>query len=97
MREPREEAIGNVVKEIKHYVSVHGKQDKYHHTLTIAAMLVLARRMGSPELRTFKAFLSQHPELLTDLKGILEHHYSPNRLFSPEAAREWMEPDLSPF
>lgn len=96
-RENRDEAICNVLDEIGRYVVIHGKEDKFHHTLTVAAMLILHERISSSEVRTFQELLAKHPDLLTDLRGLVEKHYSISLLSSSEAAKRWVEPDLVPF
>jgi len=96
-REPLEEAVKSVVQEIRNFVAVYGKEDKYHHTLTVAALYILASRLGSSENRSFRSFIDRNPDLLTDFKGIVGNHYSSERLSSPKATQEFVPPDLRPF
>jgi hypothetical protein len=96
-RESLEVAIDSVSQEIRNFVAVHGKEDKYHHTLTVAALHVMASRLGSAENRSFRSFIDRNPDLLSDLKGLIRQHYSAERLASPEAAATWLQPDLRPF
>lgn len=96
-REPLEAAVENVAQEIQHFVRVYGKEDKYHHTLTVAALHILASRIRSSEIRSFRSFMDRNPDLLTDLKALVGQHYSAERLSSPEAASRWVKPDLRPF
>jgi hypothetical protein len=69
----------------------------YHETITLAS------------IRVARAFLDAHPpsaraEALNDLLGSrfgrsdwLLAHFSRERLFSVEARRQWVEPDLTPL
>jgi hypothetical protein len=96
-REPQEQAIDSISTEIRHFVRVHGKEDKYHHTLTVAAMHILATRMNSGKEMDFRSFLLHNPDLLTDLRGLIGRHYTLETLADRRSALEWVEPDLENF
>lgn len=69
---------------------------KYHETLTQAWILAVRHFLARTEQSTSAAdFLAQHPQL-QDAKIMLTH-YSADRLFSPAARAEFVEPDLDPI
>jgi hypothetical protein len=81
---------------IRRFANHQGATQKYHHTLTLAWMrLVAASLVETPEGLSFEKFLAANPELGD--KNILAKYYS-NELLQTTAAREgWVEPDLQPL
>ena len=78
---------------IRRFAAHNGVSEKYHHTITLAWMrLVAAARRATPEEVEFAAFAKRHPELF-DVKA-LSQHYTVERLGSGEAKAGWVEPDL---
>jgi hypothetical protein len=81
---------------IRRFANHHGATQKYHHTLTLAWMrLVAAALVETEEEHVFERFLSAHPEL-TDT-NLLVKYYSKKLLQSAEARESWVEPDLQPL
>ena len=81
---------------ILRFASHHGATRKYHHTLTLAWIrLVAAAFVETPEGHSFAEFLSSHAELGD--KNLLAKYYSPNLLASSAAREGWVEPDLQPL
>lgn len=81
---------------IRQFASHHSATQKYHHTLTLAWMrLVAASLVETPEDYTFEKFLAAHPDL-TD-KNIVGKYYSKELLQTPAAREGWVEPDLQPL
>ena len=81
---------------IRRFASHHGATQKYHHTLTLAWMrLVAAALVETPEAYTFEQFLAAHPEL-EDTK-LLDEFYSKELLESATAREGWVGPDLQPL
>ena len=69
---------------------------KYHETLTKAWLLVVNHFMNNTDATgSADEFINENPELL-DSKIMLTH-YSAERLFSEEARRAFVEPDLEPI
>jgi hypothetical protein len=81
---------------IRQFANHHGATQKYHHTLTLAWMrLVAAALVETPEGFSFEQFIAEHPELSD--KSLLAKYYS-SELLQTAAAREgWVEPDLQPL
>lgn len=81
---------------ILRFANHHGAMQKYHHTLTLAWMrLVAAALVETPEGYNFSQFLEDHPELAD--KDLLKKYYSPELLQTKSAREGWIEPDLEPL
>lgn len=69
---------------------------KYHETITRAWVLAVRHFMArTPSSDSADAFLAATPALLDS--RIMLTHYSPERLFSPDARQRFADPDLSPI
>ncbi|HVH70007.1 MAG TPA: hypothetical protein VNB49_02715 [Candidatus Dormibacteraeota bacterium] len=81
---------------ILRFANHHGATEKYHHTLTLAWMrLVAAALVETREGYNFTQFLSDHPELGD--KNLLAQYYSNEHIESAAARKGWVEPDLQPL
>ena len=90
------EATARIEGSIRQFAAHNGVSEKYHHTITLAWMrLVAAARRAAPSAQGFEAFAEQHRELF-DVKA-LSNYYSLERLGSTQAKLEWAEPDLRPL
>ena len=81
---------------IRRFANHHGATQKYHHTLTLAWMrLVAAALVETPPSHNFTQFLAEHPEL--GEKEFLKKYYSSELLLTNGAREGWVEPDLQPL
>jgi hypothetical protein len=81
---------------ILRFANHHGATQKYHHTLTLFWMrLVAVALVETPEGCAFEEFLALHPELCD--KNLLAKYYSQDLLQSAKARQSWVEPDLRPL
>lgn len=86
-------ATERMTASILRFANHHGAAQKYHHTLTLAWMrLVAAALVETPEGRNFAEFLAEHPELRD--KDLLKKYYSPGLMQTNGAREGWVEPDL---
>ena len=69
------------------YAAARGGAEKYHQTITLAWIRLMAAALEDG----FDATLREHPELLD--KSLLNRYYSTAVLQSPEARERWVEPD----
>jgi hypothetical protein len=77
---------------IRNFAERHGKLDKYHHTMTIAWMRLVA---PAAALASFDAVTAAFPRLLD--KTYLREFYSDELLSSDAAKKTFVEPDKQPF
>lgn len=82
---------------IQNYATHLGASDKFHMTLTVAAVNVVNGRILPTQSTTFDQFLEQNRDLSNDFLGLLKQHYSSECLFSRLAKEAYVEPDLRPF
>ena len=81
---------------IRRFANHQGATQKYHHTMTLAWMrLVAAALVETPENETFEQFLAAHPEL--NGKDLISKYYSKELLQTAAAREGWVEADLQPF
>ena len=81
---------------VRRFANHHGATQKYHHTLTLAWMrLVAAALVETPEGYTFEQFLAAHPQLRDT--NLLAKYYSKELLETAAAREAWVEPDLQPL
>ncbi|MCP4440448.1 MAG: hypothetical protein GY810_16005 [Aureispira sp.] len=90
-----EEAINNVCNQIIKFVRYLGAEDKYHVTLTVAAVRIVNHFMESSKSDSFKGFISEFPVLNLDFKSLVEKHYSKDIFNSVVAKKEYIEPDVA--
>jgi hypothetical protein len=77
---------------IRHVAGLHGAPDRYHDTITLSWVhLVAVHRQGS-DARSFEDFIADHPGLLD--RHLLDRHYSAERLAAADARVGWTEPNL---
>ena len=67
-----------------------GAPGKFHQTITVAFLSLLAERMSGQDAQTFEAFALAHPDLLHG--SVLERLYRPERLASAAARTTFLLP-----
>jgi len=82
---------------ILNFVTTAGAKDKYHVTLTIAAIEVVHLLMKNSVSLEFNEFLKEFPQLKSDFKGCINRHYSFDILESERAKKHYVEPDVLSF
>jgi hypothetical protein len=92
---PYEDALRRMAQSIRRYAASHGASQKYHHTVTLAWMRLVAAARAARSEPSFDAFLEHHPALLD--KTTLRRFYSDARIGSEPARERWVEPDLEPL
>ena len=78
--------------DLKAFATALGAPQMYHHTLSVAALHVLAA-YDSPEHESFEALLEHCPILERDFRALIGRHFSPERLATDEARQRWVAPD----
>lgn len=90
-------AMINIEKQIKDFVKHVGAEEKYHQTITIAAIKMVSHFMAKSKETSFQDFINENPELKTNFKELINSHYSFNIFASQKAKSNYIEPDLCPF
>jgi hypothetical protein len=89
---PLGDAIERFCADLRHFARAKGAEAKYHHTITVAFLLLMrARLAGAPAGETFGGFLERNPDLAS--AGCLKAFYSEAALGSELARRDFVFPD----
>ena len=82
---------------IQGFLTHHGVEPtKYHETITRAWVMAVRHFMGdTPRADSADDFIARNPRLLDS--RIMLSHYSAGVLFSDEARRAFVDPDLEPI
>jgi len=89
-------AVIRIERSIRRFAAHHGAAGKYHHTITVAWMRLVAlaseRHSGCGR---FDELVAAEPSLLQ--KATLDQFFSRALLESANARERWVEPDLRPL
>ena len=80
---------------IRHVAELHGAPNRYHDTITISWVHLVAVHRRGTEASSFDEFIAENPDLLD--RHLLERHYSLELLASEDARSRWTEPNLRAF
>lgn len=95
-RYPEEAAVSRMAHGIRAFAKHYGVEGKYHHTITLAWMLLVRQAVdASPMAADFASFAAANPRLLN--VSLLADYYSAELLQSDVARAEWVEPDRCPL
>ena len=90
-REPFQQALTNVQREIQRFATFHGAGHIYHETVTRAWVTLLATH-AEP---TFQSFLAENAPHLNH--QLLHRFWTAERLDSAAARGTWLPPDKAPL
>jgi hypothetical protein len=92
-----EKAIHRLTSQLKNYVTTLGAEEKYNHTLTIAAVRAVHHFILRTMADNFQEFIEKAPRLKTDFRELIRSHYATDIFTSVKAKREFLKPELIPF
>ena len=92
-----EKTEGLIQDQLKKYVTSLGANDKYHATLTVAAIKAVHHFLSRSTTDNFRDFIAECPRLKTNFKELIGSHYGFDIYKSEEARLNYLEPDLLPF
>lgn len=92
-----EQAEKNIQEQLQNFVASVGAKDKYHTTLTVAAIRMVGHFVEKSNVTDFKDFIIEFPQLKNNFKGMIEQHYSFDIFSSQKAKVEFMKPDIVAF
>jgi hypothetical protein len=90
-----EQAMAKMSTTLRQFAAAAGKEEKYHETITIFWMRLLAGLRDSAEHSSLEQVVAEKPWLLE--KNVLLEYYSRETLFSDRARSSWVDPDLKPI
>lgn len=89
-RAPFTEATDRFARALRRLATAAGKADRYHDTVTVAFMALIAERLGEAPGQDFAAFEAANPDLFD--RRVLLGWYDEARLNSPAARRSFVLP-----
>jgi hypothetical protein len=90
-------ALAAVSEGLERLASAHGQAAKYHATVSWLYVFVIRERMAKAGERAgWEDFAADNPDLMRDWGAFVQEFYSPERLRSPLARREFVLPDRIP-
>lgn len=94
---PLPEAAMKCSLSIQRYANSIGAPEKFHLTLTLALMHIIAAERALKPAADWEAFLAQCPDLLADAGQLVARHYSDAIINSEKARKTFVPPDREPL
>ncbi|HEX7047408.1 MAG TPA: hypothetical protein VF275_07540 [Gammaproteobacteria bacterium] len=94
---PLPEAAMRCALSIQKYATGKGAPEKFHLTLTLAFMHVIADLRERHPADDWETFLAACPDLQGNAKALIAQHYSESLLASEQARRTFVPPDREPL
>jgi hypothetical protein len=89
-----EEAQAAMSAALREVAAAHGMPERYHDTLTLAWVQLVAVHRHRWDAETFDAFMARAENRPLLERGLLDGHYSRELLFSDRARAGWVMPDV---
>ena len=78
---------------LRRFVDAKGASDKYHETITVAYMLIIAERLAAGRTLSWNEFVEANPDLFVRTPSPLAAFYTEETLKSERARRTFVMPD----
>lgn len=91
LHEPILGAMSRFRAGLRRFAARLGKPDRYHETITVAYLLLIADRLGASRDQSWEAFAAENPDLLRP--SCLDEYYSRELLESSRARDVFVWPD----
>jgi hypothetical protein len=92
-RHPMLTALVRFRNALQRFATAHGVPGRYHETITVAYMLLIADRLAGSRDLSWPAFAERHPDLLVRQPSALSRFYSDEQLASDRARDVFVLPD----
>jgi hypothetical protein len=92
--EPFPAALARFRTALQRFAAAQGAARKYHETITLAYMILIAERLDRDGTRSWAEFAAAHPDLLARQPSALAPYYSEALLRSDTARLGFVMPDL---
>jgi hypothetical protein len=93
--EPLLLALARFKTVLRRYATGKGKPERYHETITIAYMLLIAERLAGARELPWPEFAARHPDLLQWPPSILAQYYGDEVLASSRAREVFVLPGVN--
>ncbi len=91
------QALVHITSQIKRFAGFHGDHDKYHETVTVAAVRAVHHFIRKSSTTSFQDFIAEFPRLKYEFASLLDQHYSASIFKSKTAKKDFLPPDLIDF
>jgi len=88
-------AIARFRAALQRFAASKGTPERYHETITVACMLIIAERLCGARDLSWEAFAARNPDLLQSSSSMLSQSYSDAELASPQARNTFTLPSVS--
>lgn len=92
-RDPILVALARFRTTLQRFAAGKGRPERYHETITIAYMLLIAERLASTRELTWDEFAARNGDLLQWEPSVLAQFYSKEALASPRAREVFVLPE----
>ncbi len=90
---PLPEALARFIASLQRFAAAHGVSGKYHETVTVAYVLLIAERLDGARELSWPQFAARNPDLLERHPSALARYYSGALLSSERARRSFVMPE----
>ncbi|MCV2884023.1 hypothetical protein OE749_04885 [Aestuariibacter sp. AA17] len=97
MQSDLEQAVDSTCNGIRSYAESLGAKDKFNFTISYALVMIISNRMNAEKQSNWQNFLNKNRDLADDALGILCKHYNKSTLFSEDARKQLILPDIKDF
>lgn len=95
-RHPPLAALDRFASALRRYATAHGAAEKYHETITVAYLFLIAeRRARLGAGHSWEEFAAANADVLRSKGGVLERYYRAETLASDLARRVFVLPDAA--
>ena len=91
---PLLEAMVRFKVALQRFATAQGKPERYHETITIAYLLLIAERLAGARGLSWLEFAERNPDLLRWQPSVLARYYTDDTLWSERARQVFVMPDL---
>jgi hypothetical protein len=92
-RQPLLLALSRVRNALQRAAAGRGQPERYHETITVAFVLVIADRLADARELSWDAFAARNPDLLDWKPSVLARFYTEETLDSERARQVFVPPD----
>jgi hypothetical protein len=93
---PMLDAMARFKAALQRFATAKGKPDRYHETITMAYLVLIAERLTTDRGLSWDEFAARNPDLLTWNPSILARYYTDETLASADARLAFVLPDIAP-
>ena len=90
---PMLDALVRFSEALRRFATAKGKPDRYHETITVAYLLLIAERLAGARGLSWPGFAERNADLLAWNPSILSRYYSDETLWSDRARAVFIMPD----